>query len=237
MKTWHIKLRERKEIADRTYSFHFEKPADFSYHAGQYVSFSVEPPEIAAPGGTMREYSLSSAPYENELATALRFRESKPKQQFMQLRKGDPVYLQGPFGTFAFHSDAAPIVLLAGGIGMTPLLSMLKQALHERWENEFTVLFSNRRIEDIPFLPELQKIVRVNNNVKLVNSLTLDPATHWKEETGYITPKMIQKFITHPTAARYYISGPQRFVGGMWDVLDDLGISANRIHGEEFTGY
>jgi ferredoxin-NADP reductase len=48
---------------------------------------------------------------------------------------------------------------------------------------------------------------------------------------------MIQKFVSHPKTCRYYLSGPQRFAGGMWDVLEELGVSAQRIHGEEFTGY
>jgi ferredoxin-NADP reductase len=237
MKTYHIRLIERRKIATDSYAFHFEKPADFTYLAGQYVSFSVEPPEVAAPDGTMRELSLSSAPYEDILSTAIRFRESRAKQQFMRLHKGDRIYLQGPFGTFTLRKDTNPVVFLAGGIGITPLLSLLKQALFEQWVNEISIFFSNRREQDMPFRMELESIVSQTDTVALIPTLTAEKPDDWQDESGYITPAMIQKFVRAPAAANYYIAGPYGFVGGMWDVLEAMKIPADQIHGEEFSGY
>jgi ferredoxin-NADP reductase len=236
MKTLHVPLLRREEIAENTYAFYFPKE-DFSYHAGQYISLCVEKPEIAAPGGTMRELSLSSAPYENELATALRFRESLAKKQFLTLHPGDMAYIQGPFGSFQLEKTEKPIIFLAGGIGITPLLGMLKQALYEKWQNKFFIFFSNRRPEDIPYRDELDSIVKKNKNTTLITTLTLERPTSWNGEYGYINPAMIKKHFAAPKEAYYYLSGPQRFIGGMWEMLDEIGVHAKQIHGEEFTGY
>jgi ferredoxin-NADP reductase len=237
MRTYRIMLLERIETAKDTYIFSFTKPADFSYHAGQYISLCVEPPEVAAPGGTMRELSLSSAPYEDVITTALRFRDTPAKKQFMQVKPGEQMYMQGPFGTFQLQKSVGTVVFLAGGIGITPLLSIVKQALYEKQENDFIIFFSNRSYHDMPFLPELHMLTRENKNIRLINTLTLVPPDDWKEERGYISTSMILRYLKHPPAATYYVAGPQRFVGGMWEVLDELGVAARQIHGEEFTGY
>jgi ferredoxin-NADP reductase len=237
VKTLHVPLLDKREIAKNTYLFSFPKPADFFYTAGQYISLSIDPPDIAAPGGTMREFSLSSAPYEPILTTAFRFRASAAKKQFLALEKGDRAYIQGPFGNFSLQNHDKQVVFLVGGIGIVPLLSMLKQSLHEKENRIFTIYFSNRREEDIPFLPELELLIKQHRAITLVNTLTLERPHHRNGESGYISAEMIRKHTTHPEEAYYYLSGPQRFVGGMWEVLGSLNVSETHIHGEEFTGY
>lgn len=227
---------EKREIATNTFAFRFEKPQEFSFHAGQYISLCVDTPEIAMPSGTMREFSLASAPYEDVLTLAWRHRDTPAKQQFQDIDIGGTAYLQGPFGHFHLKEGKVPIVMLAGGIGIVPLLSMLKQALHEKRQNTILIIFSNRFLRDIPFLAEL-KTLATSPQITLVNTLTRIPETSWTEEVGYVTHDMIRKYIFEPIHAEYYISGPQRFVGGMWEVLDELGIETSHIHGEEFTGY
>jgi len=237
MQTLHLPLLKKREIAHNTYEFSFPKPSDFSYTAGQYVSLCVEKPEVAGPNGTMRELSLVSAPHEKTLDLALRFRESKAKQQFLQLKKGDYAYLQGPFGSFQLEKKDKPIVLLAGGIGIAPLLSLLKDALHSRWENKFFLFFSNRRQIDIPYYQELQNIVKAQSTVSFIPTLTTGTPVDWQYETGYITPETIKHYVSRYEQASYYISGPVRFVGGMWEILAELQIPERHIRGEEFTGY
>lgn len=238
MKTFYISLLRKSEIAHNTFAFHFAKPTGFSYIAGQYVSLSVEKPEIAGPIGTMRELSMVSAPYENELILALRFRESKAKQQFLKLRRGDKAYIQGPFGSFQLEkNDKGPTVFLAGGIGIVPFVSMLKDALDAEWKNDFFIFFSNRRHADMPYFDELQTLAKKEKTVVLIPTLTAETPDIWQYELGYISPEMIKKYISRPQKATYYLSGPVGFVGGMWEALEKLGIPEKQIRGEEFTGY
>ncbi len=238
MKTIKVPLIGKRIIAKDTHLFSFKKPDDFNYTAGQYISLSVDPPEIAGPGGTMRELSIASAPYENELVFALRYRETLAKRQFLELIPGDSAFIQGPFGSFGLSDDAKPVVFLAGGIGIVPFLSMLKQALHEKQSRPFFLFFSNRRHADIPFLPEIEHLrQKTHEQMTFILTLTDEIPEGWEHESGYISPLLIQKYLNMPDHAAYYISGPQRFVGGMWDILEEMGIEDTNIHGEEFTGY
>lgn len=235
MKTYEIILREKREIAQGTYDFIFDKPQGFSYHAGQYISLCVERPEIAIPLGTMRELSLVSAPFEDVLTLAIRYRDTPAKVGFIKLKTGDKAYLQGPFGDFHIHPDDSAVIMLAGGIGIVPFISMLRQALHEGDTRSFYLFYSNRQQEDIPYLPELRELMNEYKNFTLITTLT--GASHVGHESGYISPLLIKKILNPTADIGYYLSGPQRFVGGMWDVLERLTIPARQIHGEEFTGY
>lgn len=235
VQTLHVPLLGKKEIAYDTYAFIFPRPKPFSYESGQYISLSVEKPEIAAPSGTMREFSLVSAPYEKTLEVALRYRETPAKKQYHMLNTGDMAYIQGPFGTFHFEKDSSQIIMLAGGIGIAPFLSMIKQSVHEREDREFYLFFSNRFERDIPYLRELTDLREKTDRLTVVT--TLSKETHHAHEEGYISPLLLEKHLTPLPDATYYISGPQRFVGGMWEVLETLGVEDTAIHGEEFTGY
>ena len=238
MKTLYLPLLRKRELANNTFAFHFPKPPNFSYIAGQYVSLSVAPPEIAGPNGTMRELSMVSAPHEKIIELALRFRESRAKKQFLKLRSGDKAYIQGPFGSFQLEkNDKGQAVFLAGGIGIVPFISMLKDDLYNGQKNDFFIFFSNRREIDIPYASELHAIAEKEPTVFLIPTLTAELPTSWQHETGYISPEMIKKYIRDPKQAMYYLSGPVWFVGGMWEVLGQLGIPEKRIRGEEFTGY
>lgn len=237
MQTLHLPLLNKRELAENTFEFSFPRPKDFFYDAGQYISLSVEKPEIAGPGGTMRELSLVSAPYEETLDLALRFRESKAKQQFANLQTGDYAFIQGPFGSFHLERTTSPLVFLAGGIGIAPLLSMLKDNLHNKRKNDIVIFFSNRRQTDMAYLPELQQLVKNHPTVSLIPTLTAEEATDRIFESGYITSVMIKRHVPNYKRAYYYISGPVRFVGGMWEILETLKIPERNIHGEEFTGY
>jgi ferredoxin-NADP reductase len=185
----------------------------------------------------MRELSLSSAPYEDVLTTAFRFRASPAKRQFLTLQSGDKAYIQGPFGDFHLRENDRNIVFLAGGIGIVPFLSVIKQVLHEKQKKMITILISNRREEDIPQFQELNTLLRHKDTITLVNTLTLAHSQAWRGDTGYISTEMISKYVSEPTTAQYYLAGPQRFVGGMWEILEKLQVTPTRIHGEEFTGY
>ena len=235
MKTYTIELIQKREIAQGTYEFVFRKPSDFAYHAGQYVSLCVDKPEIAIPKGTMRELSLVSAPYEDVLTLALRFRDTVAKLGFMELEPGDTAYLQGPFGDYHLRAEDKTVVMLAGGIGIVPFISMLRQTFHQGDNRPFFLFFSNRQHTDMPYLPELAQLAKEYPQLRIINTLTGTPRDDF--ESGYISPILLKKYLTPISEGAYYISGPQRCVGGMWEVLEEMHIPVSHIHGEEFTGY
>src|SRR5665213_2096041 len=126
---YQVKLKSRQEIAAETMAFYFEKPEGFAYKAGQYVDYTlINPPETDAEGNT-RGFSLASAPYESDLMSATRMRDTAFKRVLKALALGAEFTLDAPGGSFTLHNNAAiPAVFVTGGIGVTPVRSIVLQA-------------------------------------------------------------------------------------------------------------
>jgi len=127
--TYKVKLKGRREIASGTMAFHFEKPGGFSYKAGQFGDFTlVNPPETDAEGNT-RAFTLASAPCEGDLMVATRIRDTAFKRVLKTMALETEILLNAPDGSLTLHSDARiPAVFLSGGIGVTPVRSIVLQA-------------------------------------------------------------------------------------------------------------
>lgn len=151
-----IGLKDRREVAERTLAFEFEKPAGWEFKAGQSIDMTLlDPPETDAEGDK-RAFSIASAPHEDTLMIATRLRDSAFKRVLQSLPLRSEVKIEGPFGNMTLHNKVArTAVILAGGIGITPFRSMLVRAAHEKLPHRIFLFFSNRRPEDAPFLAEL----------------------------------------------------------------------------------
>src|SRR5262249_47852168 len=118
-------LRKREQIAEGTIAFHFEKPAGFEFRAGQFLDWTlINPLETDAEGNT-RAFSIVSAPFESDVI-ATRMRDTAFKRVLRSMPLGTEVKIDGPSGSFTLHKNSAkPAVFLAGGIGITPFVSMV----------------------------------------------------------------------------------------------------------------
>ena len=238
MTAYETRLEGREEIAEGTMAFHFDKPAGFSFKAGQAVALElIDPP--AGDGQSQRTFSLVSAPFENTLVVATRMRDSAFKRALKALPVGARMKLEGPFGDLTLGDAARPAVLIAGGIGITPFMSMLRQAGQDRSPHRLFLVYSNRRPEDSAFLAELQGLERQNNNFRLLATMTdmNKSARKWDGETGLVDAHLLQRFVGDLAAPIYYVVGPPAMVGAMQETLKQGGIAAGNIRTEEFYGY
>src|SRR4051812_45508014 len=235
-----VKLRGRREIASGTMAFHFEKPEGFSYKAGQFGDLTLaNPPETDAEGNT-RGFSLASAPYEGDLMVATRMRDTAFKRVLKTMEIGTELSLDAPYGSFTLHEDAhIPAVFLSGGIGVTPVRSIILQATHDKLPHKIVLLDSNRRPEDAAFLGELMDAQKENPKVTFVGTMTEMEKSNkvWSGETGFITAAMLTKSIADFNLPIYYISGPRAMVAAMRKALNESGVRDDKIRTEEFTGY
>ncbi|MEO6104030.1 MAG: FAD-dependent oxidoreductase, partial [Pseudoxanthomonas sp.] len=227
-----IKLLGHEEIASGTMAFHFEKPDGFTYKPGQFCDLTLnDPPETDAEGNT-RAFTLASAPYESDLIVATRIRDTAFKRVLKAMKPGAELKLDAPYGSFTLHSDASiPAVFLSGGIGVTPIRSIVLQATRDKLAHRIVLFYANRTLESTAFLDELSRAQKDNPNFLLVGTMTdmERPSAAWSGETGYITSAMLRKSAADLERPIFYLSGPRAMVAAMRKVLDDAGVKDDRI--------
>src|SRR5215472_16141561 len=205
------KLLGKDEIAGGTVAFHFEKPPGFDFIPGQSADLTLfNPPETDSEGNT-RTFSIASAPFEEKLMFATRIRDTAFKRSMMQVPLGTRVKIDSATGSFTLHKNAAkPAVFLTGGIGITPFLSILRQADHDRLPQQLYLFNSNRRPEDAPFLETLQSMEKSNPNFHLICTMTQMPESRmsWAGEKGQIDKEMLERHLANLQGPIYYVAGP-----------------------------
>ena len=257
-----VKLLKKEQVASGTMAFHFEKPAGFEFKPGQNCDWTlVNPPEIDAEG-TTRTFSIVSAPFEPDIVITTRMRDTAFKRVLGNLPLGAEISMKGPAGSFTLHNDTEkpasatsesapagrPAVFLAGGIGVTPFMSIIRDSRRTPNPVPITLFYSNRRVEDAPFLTELEEyhsedtLTRQSaegGGFRLVATMTEPNLSKdiWEEETGYIDAPMIARYLEDTASPVYYVAGPPEMVAAMQKMLESAEISPDNIRTEDFSGY
>ncbi len=240
MATYKIKLKRRSEVASGTMVFHFEKPAGFTFEPGQCGDFTLTNPPQNDAEGNKRSFSLAAAPYEDELLIATRMRDTAFKRSLKLIDLGTELELEAPWGELTLHDDARiPAVFLTGGIGITPVRSIVLQATHDKLAHPLFAFYSNRTPNDAAFLDELAAAQESNPNFTLIATMTEAESsqTKWSGETGYITEAMLKKHLPDLKRPIYYLTGPPEMVAAMQKLLKNAGVEEANIRAEEFSGY
>ncbi len=233
-------LVRRELVAEGTMAFYFAKPAGYAYQPGQSFQMTlIDPPKTDSKGHT-REFTIASAPHEPELMIATRLRDSAFKDMLKDAPPRTAVQISEADGDVVLHRDVSrPAVLLAGGIGITPFLSIVRHAAHELLQQPIYLFYSNWRPELAAFLPELDDLQQANPHYRLIATMTEpETAAHpWSGERGVIDPDLLQRHLPDLTSPVYYLAGPPAMTLAMLDMLEDLGIDDDDIKSAEFYGY
>lgn len=221
-------------------AFIIEKPAGYEFKAGQFLEMNLlNQPETDAEGNT-RAFSIASAPHESYMMIATRMRDTAFKRVIKKLPLGSELEIDGPFGSFTLHNDTSrPAAFLMGGIGITPVRSILLDAAERKLPHKLYLFYSNRRPEDAAFFAELQELEKKNPNFKFIGTMTEMEKSKlpWQGETGYINKALLAKYISDLAKAIYYLAGPPSMVAAMRKLLNEMGVNDDNIKTEEFSGY
>ncbi|GAB3723595.1 ferredoxin--NADP reductase [Amycolatopsis oliviviridis] len=216
------------ETADAR-SIVFEIPAEhvsvFAYTPGQFLTVRV-PSERT--GSVARCYSLSSAPHENRVQVTVKRTADGYGSNWLcdNLRAGQEVQVLPPTGVFSPASLDEDFLLLAGGSGITPVMSILKSAL-EHGTGKVVLLYANRDERSVIFAKELADLA-VKHQDRLV-------VVHWLESLQGLPAEAHLRALVRPyTAHEAFICGPGPFMDAARTVLKDLGLPRKRIHLERF---
>ncbi|MEO1280096.1 MAG: iron-sulfur cluster-binding domain-containing protein [Pseudomonadota bacterium] len=206
----------------------------FSFQAGQFVDLAVP-----VGGETLhRSYSISSSAYERRHIDLTIKRESQgavSRELCDNLRVGDTLQTRGPFGQFVFdHRKSSRLLLIGAGVGVTPLVSMLRTLRDQNWRGEAHAVFGFRGEIDGLFLDELTQLSATNFKLILQTTWSAPENKHTKPK-GRITPKFVKKSVKRLKDTTIFICGPTGMMDDLQQTLPRYGVSPERIHIEAFS--
>jgi ferredoxin-NADP reductase len=143
-------------------------------------------------------------------------------------------------GTFTLPDDPArPVVFLAGGIGITPFVSMLRHEAKAGSARPRLLVYSNRRPEDAPFLAELQALAGASGPFRLVATMTEmeRSAREWTGERAMVDAAFLARHLPAGPTPVHYLAGPPAMVAALRALLKGSGIADGDIRTDEFFGY
>lgn len=238
MPIYKTKLKSKKEIANGTMEFQLEKPEGFIFKAGQFGDYTIIDPKETDAEGNIRGFSLSSAPYEDNIMFATRMRDTAFKRNMKEMEIGTELSFDAPYGSFTIQNNTKiPAVFLSGGIGITPVRSIILQATHDKTDHKIFLFYANKTPADAAFLDELHEAEEKNPNFTFIPSMTEDNSGEWHGEKGFFTKEMLEKYIGDVKIPIFYIAGPAKMVSSLRKTLTDAGVNEDNIRTEEFTGY
>ncbi|KQS83186.1 MULTISPECIES: pyridoxamine 5'-phosphate oxidase family protein [unclassified Rhizobium] len=224
-------------------SFHLE-PADglglLPHAAGQHLPIRVMPEGSDTP--VMRTYTLSTAPSDGVYRISVKREGLVSRHLHDTLKKGDLIEARKPAGLFTIDpTEARPAVLLAAGIGVTPILAMLRHIVYEglrkRRMRPTWLILSARTKDDRAFDREIADLVSAAGGmVRLVRVLSDTIGAEAGEDydvQGRIETALLSKVLPF-NDYDFYLCGLPAFMQSLYDGLRDLNISDKRIHAEAF---
>ena len=225
-----------KEIISRTpdvNSYRFPKPPELTYKPGQYFFITIKQGEKELT----HHFSFSSSPTEKDFFEfTKKFTDHEYSLALKAAGIGDWARIDAPYGQFTFDGEYPKIALLAGGIGITPFMSICKNATDKRFSSQITLFYGCRTENDIAFREELEELQKENMNFKVIFILN-QASLQWKGETGIISPEIIRKYLPDYRNNMFYACGPPPMVVAIEKLFISMGLQKEKLKLEYFTGY
>jgi len=212
-------------------TFRLARPDGFEFTAGQFLTLRLR----ADGKDVVRCYSISSPPAaRGYLEISVRKQGLVSNALHAMVRPGSMLSVRAPAGAFVYPGgDDRPLVLLAGGIGITPLMSMLRHALLNEPTRPVALLYSARELADFAFRDELLTLARRHDDLRLVFAATrgeAPPDVH----RGRIDATLLSSAVPDLQHAISMICGPQAMIDDLTATLHGLGVAADQVRSERF---
>ncbi|HLH85294.1 MAG TPA: FAD-dependent oxidoreductase [Thermoplasmataceae archaeon] len=234
-----VKLLDKVIETPTKRSYLFERPVSFNFIPGQFVVIKL----LNFPGSirdSLRQFSISSTPLDNYIAISTQVigRNSLFKESLDSLKPGDQVSLSGPNGSFTISRTSHTIVMIAGGVGVTPFRSMIRYLSSSPFEGKVALIHSSRTFEEILFYDEIEKIKHKVGWLETYRFLTREERQLPGFTLGRLDSVKLQAILASYEPDEVLVSGPPTFVESISTILEnDLKLEPPKIKTEKFLGY
>ena len=236
-----LTLREIQKEASQASTFVFEK-SQATWLAGQHFMFIKQHFPFDFRGLT-RVFTIVSAPEEDTLSFTTRYFDdtsSSFKRALFRMQPGDRLWAYGPSPIFDYFRalDAdKEYVLLIGGIGITPVISILEYIVKKDLNTDVCLLYSNRSKDDIAFGQEIDIWSKGNPRIKVFYTITDQEPKDQRYYFGRIDKQFLMKNIPDFKERIFFIFGPPKMVSAMENICNEAGCNKEMIKAENFVGY
>jgi len=216
-------------------TFRFALQEDVPYDPGQYLVLTLP------IGGRQvsKAFSISSSPTEKGFIQFTKKLSGSPFSRALEsLQIGQTCAVRFPMGNFTFTGQYAKAAFLIGGIGITPVRSILKYATDMKLTSSLVLLYSSRTPEYLIFRNELLALQKENNHLRVLYTLTECAENIEGCLKGYIDDDLVRQEIQDYPERIFYTCGPPAMVDAMRKMLmNKLAVPEDKIITEDFIGY
>jgi ferredoxin-NADP reductase/DMSO/TMAO reductase YedYZ heme-binding membrane subunit len=211
------------------------QPLPFKHQPGQYLVLSL----LIDGKNVKRTYTIASSPAQSDYCEITVKREEMgygSRHLHETFHEGQVVNVTAPAGRFTFNgTESASVVLMAGGVGITPLMSILRTLTAQRWKGDIYFVYSAKTPRDIIFRRELEDLQKRFPNLRLHVTLTRAEDNEWTGKKGRISAELLKEVV--PDIARHpvYVCGPASMMEPTIQLLRELGVPNNQIKSEAFV--
>lgn len=231
------KITDKKEVAADTLMVTFQLEEDFIFKPGQYIFLTLPKLNYTDERGPKRQFSINNDPsLKNQIIITTRLSESGFKKTLNELPVGAEVELGPVAGAFTLPDDISrPLVLIAGGVGITPFMSMLSHIVKMKLPYKITLIYSNRNQASTAFLDEIRNFPFSIFHFQLILTMTEDPT--WTGEKRKVDAQFIKEYFQNVNENLYFVVGPPAMVDAVQRSLFEADVLPENIKIENFTGY
>jgi glycine betaine catabolism B len=201
------------------------------FRAGQYVNVMVNIEGVR----TSRPYSISSAPMAERLELTLRDKTGGfvAPYLFNELKVGDVLETTGPAGHFYYEPliDGEDLVFLAGGSGITPFMSMIRDTVQRQRPLRINLLYGSRTPEDVIFRRELEKLAARHSNFAFFLVIS-EPPQGYEGLKGFLDSNLIAQLVGDAKGKTFYVCGPKAMHDFCRAALKEIGVPQRKIRHE-----
>lgn len=210
----------------------------FDFKAGQYVNLYLPTP--VRP--TIRSYSISSAPGQFGPSCIRLTVKREPNGRgsgFLhdEMSDGDLIEISGPHGALTLPDDRVDdLTLIGGGVGVTPLMSVLEDLLAREVDATVNAIFAFRNGSEVIFRERLQQLAAQQTPLKVHLVLSEEHDASWRGRRGFVTPELLVDCAPHIARSRVHLCGPMKMMDAVGAALNTLGVPPGQILTENFGG-